>query len=286
MKRIYELITSEKTIVQFIFVELLFLIIIPFSTSCSELSVFPYLIIGVVCLAIYAMYLLYKIFLLFNQRAYEEQQREMIVRQKELQNQYILAQMQSSKDMEHLKSKLLEKTQAFDLSSKNELRNAIDELLLQYGDVLTLNYSKNKVIDVILYHKVLLMKKMHITHAIDVQVHEDLSLSNYELMSVLNNMLDNAIEACALLEVKKRYIELSIKIVSNYLVVKVINSIKDSNVSLIPGISSKSDKKHHGIGLMVLEHTCKANQGSFQYEIDSVNKRITCVSTLLLKSEA
>ena len=193
--------------------------------------------------------------------------------------------MQSSKDMEQLKEKLLEKTQTFNVNEKYELRKAIDELLLQYGDVLTLNYSKNKVVDVILYHKILLMKKMHIRHVIDVQVHEELPLSNYELMSILNNMLDNAIEACSILDIKERYIELSMKIVSNYLVVKVINSLKNPNITLVPGISSKDEKKHHGIGLMVLEHTCKENQGSFQYDIDVNKKRITCISTLMLKME-
>ena len=285
MKNVIDLIVKEKTILKFVFVEFLFLLIIPFSSSWANSPIFPYLFIFAICLALYAMYILYQIFVLLSKRTYEEQQRKMIVRQQEIQNQYILAQMQCSKDLNQLRMKLQEEMKIHNIDQKEDLRKKVDELLVEYQSVLSLNYSNNKIIDIILYNKVLLMKKLHIRHVIDCQVNDDLPLSSYEIMSVLNNLLDNAIEACSFLDIKQRYIELTITVVANYLVVKVTNAIANPDICLIPGVSTKEDKKNHGIGLMVIEHTCKKNLGSFQYEIDSKNKLITCIATLSLKKE-
>lgn len=59
---------------------------IPLSSLIQDLTVFAYVFLVLVCLSIYTIYLLYQIFISFNQRAYDEQQQEMIVRQKEMQN--------------------------------------------------------------------------------------------------------------------------------------------------------------------------------------------------------
>lgn len=282
MKKVWCILIKEKYIIRFVLLELFFLMMIPFSSLIQDSTVFAYVFLALVCLSIYTIYLLYQIFISFNQRAFDEQQREMIVRQKEMQNQYILAQMQRSKDLEQLRTKMIEATQNIETCQKAEIGVIIDELLMDYGNVLALNYSKNKVIDAIIYHKVLLMKKLHIRYTIDIQVDECLPLSNYDIMSILNNMIDNAIESCVLLPIKERFIEISIKIVKNYWIVKIINAIESPNITLIPGVSSKGNSKSHGIGLMILNQICDEHQGKFSYNIDVSNKLITCIATCML----
>ena len=282
MKKVWSILIKEKYIIRFVLLELLFLMMIPLSSLIQDSTVFAYVFLALVCLSIYTIYLLYQIFISFNQRAYDEQQREMIVRQKEMQNQYILAQMQRSKDLEQLRTKMIEATQNIETCQKAEIGVIIDELLMDYGNVLALNNSKNKVIDAIIYHKVLLMKKLHIRYTIDIQVDECLPLSNYDIMSILNNMIDNAIESCVLLPIKERFIEISMKIVKNYWIVKIINAIESPNITLIPGVSSKGNSKLHGIGLMILNQICDEHQGKFSYNIDVSNKLITCIATCML----
>lgn len=128
--------------------------------------------------------------------------------------------------------------------------------------------SGNRIIDLVLNYKIYESSKLKIKLDIDVgQIERSISIKDSELCALLSNILDNAIEACKKIQdCQKRVINLTIKQRQSMLFIKAVNNIASKPVfSGRKMITTKKDKKAHGIGFSSIQDIVKAHSGKIEY---------------------
>ncbi len=125
--------------------------------------------------------------------------------------------------------------------------------------------TSNDFINAVINDKFRLCAEKGITPEAEISFVEQ-KVDDIDLCSVLFNLLDNAIEACEKLD-KERRIKLVMFQHKAYLVVRVINTADDSmiekNTELI---TTKTDKKNHGMGTKIVSEIARKYNGFFNTE--------------------
>lgn len=108
-------------------------------------------------------------------------------------------------------------------------------------------YANNIAINSILNYKIKQAEKYNIDWSINAQVSDNIKIEHGDLGIIIGNLLDNAIEACCLMEKKeKRFIDVKVHSKNNNIHIYIKNS---KNNWLIKEKTWKEDKKNHGIGI-------------------------------------
>ncbi|MDK0856069.1 GHKL domain-containing protein [Clostridium perfringens] len=135
------------------------------------------------------------------------------------------------------------------------------------------NICSNKVINAICLDKCEMCKKEGINIRFDTIINKKLKIDDLDLCIVLGNLIDNAIEACEKINDKEvqKVIKVSARIYLNQIYIKVINS-KNNKVEKRNNkfLTSKKDKKNHGIGLENVKEAVHKNHGDIEIK-DSKN---------------
>ena len=118
----------------------------------------------------------------------------------------------------------------------------------------------NYLIDGILNVKFEEMKNQGIDFKYDVKIPEGIKLPEFEVITILGNLLDNAIEGVKLIK-DNRYIEVFISYKDSNLLIKIVNTFDGLVIKDNKGfVSRKEEKTYHGIGLEnVREQVEKSN---------------------------
>lgn len=161
--------------------------------------------------------------------------------------------------------------QISNLSDDPKIKEYVNNL---YGTVNEYSYtgmSDNKVLDIIIskYNSLCQSKKIKIsfdTKTANLDFMEDIDLSN-----VMNNLLDNAVEAAEKSSEKKIAVSVYSKN-STMQIIKIINSCdtapKVSNHKLL---TSKNNKSLHGLGLTSVKNTLKKYDAILDWSYDDSN---------------
>ena len=104
---------------------------------------------------------------------------------------------------------------------------------------------------------------------------ENLIIHSYDIGVILGNALDNAIEACKKVKIREQEAEIFIRLYSfskrNMFFIRVENSF-DGEVICRQGselpLTTKADKKVHGIGLTNIKNTAEKYHGGVDWEAD------------------
>lgn len=151
---------------------------------------------------------------------------------------------------------LLEKGQV------KESLNYIEELtggIRKNTDYIDTNHV---IVNVILNQKYQYALENKITMVINVNDLSRLVMKKEDLVILLSNLLDNAIEACKSIDVD-RIIQLKMVIEEESLILSVRNPMNTPiNVEGKRILSSKKDKQNHGIGLLNIENVVRKNHGT------------------------
>ena len=94
---------------------------------------------------------------------------------------------------------------------------------------------------------------------------------------ILGNLLDNALQAVSLVD-KNAFIVLTMHYSKGMLIIKVSNPFKNE-VKIIDGtvMTSKSDKKNHGLGLRSVKEVVEKYNGTIEIKTDNNIFTITAV---------
>lgn len=167
----------------------------------------------------------------------------------------------------------IEKTQALlRRHLDNEAQDYIKNKCSQLKNMSIGRYSENKMIDIILYNKVKLMKDKHIQETVDISIQENINIDDIDLVTLLFNVLDNAIEACEKLD-KKRFIHIKIFEKYNCIYVEVINS-KNKYINSIHLKTTKEDTLNHGIGITIIKNIVNKYKGDVLFEDNGSTFRV------------
>lgn len=132
-------------------------------------------------------------------------------------------------------------------------REYMKEVKCSYSDVPVSAWTGISALDTLIQCK----KKRAEFFGIDVDINANriqLRLAEHEMITLLGNALDNAIEACRKNEKNNRWIRVSIRKIRDMTFIKVVNACQvEPNMEERHFVTSKSDKAHHGFGTLSMQ---------------------------------
>ena len=160
-----------------------------------------------------------------------------------------------------------------------EYINKMSESLAFYNKV---SHSGNKILDVIINKYLTECEIKGVTFTFDIRLKNLEYVEDYDLVTILGNLLDNALESAEKSE--KREISISTDYRNTYDVIIITNSCdtqpKTINEKLF---TTKSDKIFHGVGLKSVAKTLKKYNGDYDWEYDDQNKVFTATVMMINK---
>lgn len=131
----------------------------------------------------------------------------------------------------------------------------------------------NYLIDGILNVKFEEIKNQGIDFKYDVKIPEGIKLPEFEVITILGNLLDNAIEGVKSIK-DNRYIEVFISYKDSNLLIKIVNTFDGLVIKDNKGfVSRKEEKIYHGIGLENVREQVEKSNGYMN--IDTGNSMFT-----------
>lgn len=160
-----------------------------------------------------------------------------------------------------------------------KMENYIKDLGHELLEIEKVCHTGQKALDAIVTVKYALAKAEDINFSIKVMPVAPLSVSDTDITSLLGNLLDNAIESCRRVDVKKRSIDLFLGMTGDMICIKLEN-VTDGFVREENGhfLTTKADTEHHGLGITSINHILSAADGILQCS----HKDCVFTSTVLL----
>ena len=160
----------------------------------------------------------------------------------------------------------------------------IDDLYGEYDIKYLRKYSNHKLINAIINRYMEMCKTFSVDFYCDIRDIDFSFISDANLTAILDNLLENAIEAAKDSELKT--IELTIKESnSNFVAINLENSCtttpKKSGGELI---TTKTDKEVHGFGIRSIKRIAKEYNGNINYSFDE-NTMVFTFTVVLNKSK-
>ena len=128
-------------------------------------------------------------------------------------------------------------------------------------------YTGIKILDFILEQKRVVAQKAGIRYEIDTMLLTGIPTTEQETCALFGNLLDNAIEACCLVETEEKWIEIQINQSNQLLSIEVLNTFE------IPCIRKqgvfetiKEERSVHGYGIKSMRRIVDKHQGLIAYE--------------------
>lgn len=160
-----------------------------------------------------------------------------------------------------------------------EQYQAVDSYIARLDETIQeLDYkytTGNPVTDVIINDKYRLAKTLEINFEVEFYYTEESGISVFDMGIILNNLLDNAIEACQKLEPIERYIRLVLKQKPPFLLLEVENSFDGMMVQWneegLPRTTKSSTQEKccsdHGLGLGNVKETAERYLGGVDIKV-------------------
>lgn len=134
------------------------------------------------------------------------------------------------------------------LGNLEEIREYLDKLEQELDRVDTFVRSGNLMVDAILNSKLTLARRQVVAVNCKVKVPERLSVEDVDLCVILGNLLDNALEACALVEKESRFLRIYMTVNKSQLYLSVQNAAKEE-----PDFEARNyitrKRGNHGLGM-------------------------------------
>ncbi len=149
-----------------------------------------------------------------------------------------------------------------------ELKNYLSEIETKYREQETFSNTGNLIVDSIINSKLqdAVEKKIDVTAS--VMLPETMEVNTDDMVVILGNLLDNAIEACERAEFPK-YINLFMNYEKGCLILNVRNSFdKVINKEYGEFVTRKKDKSLHGLGIKNVKNTVGKYNGMIEFASD------------------
>ncbi len=168
------------------------------------------------------------------------------------------------------------------LTDNEEIAEYLQKLTDGLNEYSKLSSSGNHHLDVIInkYITECEIKKINFTH--DVRLSNLKSIEMYDLVTILGNILDNAVESAEKSVLKN--IELTTDYRNTYDVIVVKNSCDtkpNSKGELLK--TTKDNKRFHGLGIKSVKNALEKYEGDYSWEYDEENKEFITTVMILRK---
>ena len=169
-------------------------------------------------------------------------------------------------------------------ADKEELDDYIEKMDITVSRLDFAYRTGNPITDVIIHQKKQEAEKRNISFEADFIYPSKQQIDVYDIGIVLNNALENAIEASAEAQGKKS-INLRSYMKGNLFFIEVENDflseiIFDSETGF--PVSSKEDKKHHGLGMENIQRCAKKYKGDIDITIQNMGDKKKFILTVMM----
>lgn len=224
---------------------------------------YKFIFINIVLIFIICIILIYIFNKMVNVMS-ENARQKILIKQSEYYEKKIEADRKNINDTRKIKHDMKNHMYAIKNMAKNNMSKDIitytnDILGKIEGEKVYIN-TGNYLIDGILNVKFEEVKNQGIDFKYDVKIPEGIKLPEFEVITILGNLLDNAIEGVKSIK-DNRYIEVFISYKDSNLLIKIVNTFDGLVIKDNKGfVSRKEEKAYHGIGLEnVREQVEKSN---------------------------
>lgn len=154
--------------------------------------------------------------------------------------------------------------------SDSEALEVFNELNIKIIENRHITYCSNKVLDAILTERKFKADELGIEYRVDVQQELPIEfMSSIDLISIVGNMIDNALEA-TIKVCEDRYVAISMFTGNegHFLIMEVKNNFENPPIMGADGyITSKKNKKEHGIGIHTVEKIVRKYSGKLEIKV-------------------
>ena len=138
--------------------------------------------------------------------------------------------------------------------------NILNEIKEKLNNTDGFYYTSNKLINAVLVNKLNLIKDKNIQIQTEIAVDNIGRISDYDIISLLTNLIDNCVEGCH--DIQNPYIKIKISNRDNLLLLFFENATANKNFK-----TNKKDKKFHGYGLKIIKDITKKYNGKISNQI-------------------
>lgn len=158
-----------------------------------------------------------------------------------------------------------------DTKQYEDLDNYVQNI---YSDVERVNdfiAINNKILGYLLNSKKSRAKQEHVDFEVIISS-EEIPMNDNDMVSLLSNIIDNAIEAASKVEHDK-YVMLNIKRMTDKIIIECENTFLDKPVILNNEfVTTKKDKREHGIGLKNIRDMVTKYNGNLTIDVEDIFK--------------
>lgn len=192
--------------------------------------------------------------------------------QKIEQSKYIESQIKTQYDYHQILCEQIQQTQKMRHDIANYIQ-AIDNIseksnndqIIKYSNQIKDDYfnmysfkpTNNLIVDTIIYNKMNFASKNGCKIKSNFMVNNYGDIQDKDLVSIISNLLDNAIENCK----SQSEIIFEMKTISGYLIIKTSNKINETENNI-----KKDTSYEHGLGTIIINDICKRYNGKYYVE--------------------
>ncbi len=184
--------------------------------------------------------------------------------------QYKKKQVETNRFRHDIKNNLALTQMMLDEGHVEEAREHLKDMLGKVSSLSPKYVTGDEMLDIIISMKADKMDELNIRFTLDGVADGGLQIKPMDMCSIFANALDNAIEAASKCEAP--FISFAIKRTDKFFVIKITNSaekkIDIGKLLTTSGYTSKSDKEHHGFGLMNVRRSVEDYNGILKAESD------------------
>ena len=184
--------------------------------------------------------------------------------------QYNKKQVETNRFRHDIKNNLALTQMMLDEGHVEEAREHLKDMLGEVSSLSPKYVTGDEMLDIIISMKADKMDELNIRFTLDGVADGGLQIKPMDMCSIFANALDNAIEAAS--SCKEPFISFAIKRTDKFFVIKITNSaekkIDIGKLLSTSGYTSKSDKDHHGFGLMNVRRAVEDYNGILKAESD------------------
>ena len=167
-----------------------------------------------------------------------------------------------SPDLKRIMSYLDEIISNLNMISSQEEEEVIEQLDRVKFSVVT----GNKILDSMLWHKNSLCRELSVVMEMEWNLPEDVGIEDMDMIGLVGNLLDNAIEACSRVKYRERLIQVKSKQHANIMSIRVRNTKNEYEEPVKNQFRTiKNDTENHGIGMQIIRSIVDKYDGTIQY---------------------
>lgn len=184
-------------------------------------------------------------------------------------------QNDSSKVLIHDITRHLNTIKQLSQDSNSDIEEYVNSIVDDFEVLNPVEYCNNPVVNLITNRYYSICKSKSITFVVNVRGADLDVMKDYETTALLDNLLENAVEAAS--NSTEKFIDFSIITRNtNFTMIKIVNS-SDNKPKINKGIllTNKSDNKAHGIGTQSIKRVVEKYNGNYEIKYDEEKKTFT-----------